>query len=893
MSGRIWEFCSCEFDERRRELRCRGVAVDIEAKPLAVLRELLEHPGEVLTKDELFEAAWPGVAVTDSSLATAISKLRKAVGDDGMIATVSGVGYRLTVPARIRLAEAPKDWERLTLASGDAVPGREQWRLGHRLDLSPSSEVWLAEHVKTGEQRVFKFATDAERLRSLKREITVARLLRASLGSQAAFADILEWQFDRVPFFLESEFVGPNLAQWAAMRGGLAAVPMEHRLAMAIEMCDAVAAAHGVGVLHKDLKPTNILIRSDADVPTVAIADFGAATLLTPSRLAVLNITNLGFTQAAAHGQAAVSGTAMYLAPEVVAGQSPSVQSDVYALGVLLYQLVIGDLRQPLAPGWEAKIADPELRDDIAGAADVDLARRFPGANVLGERLRALASRRREREQRERVHAAGASSGRAGVRARGARLWLALGAATAAVAAALTLWMLTDPERASAGGERQVSTIAVAPLENTQQEAPLEYLKLALADEVVDVLRRGPWSVRPLSIGGSPQEADLIVSGYFAHVGDELRITLQATDRLQNRLVWHDQMVSPFDSLIATRMQLALRVREGLAASLGSAITAMTPVPTHEDAYALYLRSVAVPFDPEPNPDGIALLEQALALDDSYAPAWLALGRRYYVAGRYATNDGSLFAKGLEANRRAASLDADYASAAVVAYGPQIEGGDLLGAYGRLQEALRRWPQSADVHFQVSYLFRYAGRLDQAAAECETALRLDASTQDSGLRSCAVVFMLQSDYPRARNYLALDQGTEFSRAMNIHMLMRQGRAADAVALDVPRIPEWTSYPLLLACASGRPQAEIDHLVSAVGVAADPETNYFAATHLAYCGQRDRALALLERAIDGNYCAHPAMTRDPLLADIATDPRFPGLVAKGIACRERFERFAGG
>jgi len=122
---------------------------------------------------------------------------------------------------------------------------------------------------------------------------------------------------------------------------------------MFIDIAEAVAAAHGIGILHKDLKPANILIVPGASGTwQIKIADFGSASLFDPSRLQALGITNLGFTQTATHDASTLTGTLMYLAPEVLAGQSPSTSSDVYALGVILYQLLLCDFRKPLAPGW-------------------------------------------------------------------------------------------------------------------------------------------------------------------------------------------------------------------------------------------------------------------------------------------------------------------------------------------------------------------------------------------------------------------------------------------------------------------------------------------------------------------------------------------------------------
>src|SRR5713101_7811642 len=350
-SGRLWRFADYEFDELRRELRVRGKAADLESKPLDILLQLLLHAGEVVTKEELLESVWPDVMVVDVSLATAVSKLRKAMGDKDhpAIVTVPRVGYRLGVPVYCKTVAAPAGPE-LGFKAGDTVPGREQWRLARPMEISGSSEVWLAENPKTHEQRVFKFAADGARLKGLKREITISRFLRESLGDRPEFVRILEWNFETSPYFLESEYAGPNLAEWAAAQGALNKISLDARLHLLIDIAQAVAAAHDIGVLHKDLKPANILVVSGANGGRqIKIADFGSASLFDPSRLHALGITNLGFTQTAALETGSLSGTLMYLAPEVLAGQSPSASADVYALGVMLYQLIVGDCRKPLA----------------------------------------------------------------------------------------------------------------------------------------------------------------------------------------------------------------------------------------------------------------------------------------------------------------------------------------------------------------------------------------------------------------------------------------------------------------------------------------------------------------------------------------------------------------
>jgi serine/threonine protein kinase len=144
--------------------------------------------------------------------------------------------------------------------------------------------------------------SNASRLATLKREVTVFRFLRESLGERSDFVRIFEWNFDQHPYFLESQYGGPNLARWAESQGGLANLPLEDRLRMVAEIAQTVAAAHAAGVLHKDLKPSNILVSSATDSAwCIKLADFGSASLLDPSRLKALGITSLGLTQTACH----------------------------------------------------------------------------------------------------------------------------------------------------------------------------------------------------------------------------------------------------------------------------------------------------------------------------------------------------------------------------------------------------------------------------------------------------------------------------------------------------------------------------------------------------------------------------------------------------------------
>jgi non-specific serine/threonine protein kinase len=397
--SRCWRFASAVFDERTLELSIGGEPVDIERKPSEVLLYLLLHAGEVVTKDELLEAVWPRRILTETALTKCIARLREALGDTDqtIIKTLYGMGYRLIAPVRVEASSAPP-LPRFDFAPGDTPPSRPHWKLSRRLGGGSHGEAWLAQHDKTAEQRVFKFALDASALVSLKREITLFRLLNDTLEERARAVRLLDWNLEQPPCFIETEFIaGGSLADWIAAQNGFGTIPLMLRIDIAAQIADALAGAHSVGVLHKDLKPSNVF--TDADEtgrPRVKLGDFGSGGIIDPDRLDALHITRLGFTGTLHAGE--VTGTLTYLAPEVLAGQPSTVQTDIYALGVILYQLVVGDLQRPLAPGWERDVDDELLREDIAAAADIDPARRLGDAGELARRLRTIEGRRNQRE---------------------------------------------------------------------------------------------------------------------------------------------------------------------------------------------------------------------------------------------------------------------------------------------------------------------------------------------------------------------------------------------------------------------------------------------------------------------------------------------------------------
>ena len=445
---RRWRFGAALVDETTLELLVDGVDAELERKPLEVLIYLLEHAGEVCTKDELLAAVWPGRILSETVLTKCIGRLREAVGDreQDIIKTVYGFGYRFIAPVQVELA-ATRQTAPLNFNPGDHPPTRPLWTLIERL--AEQGETWRARHEKTHEQRVFKFALDEASLATLKREITLFRILNDSLGERAQIVRLLDWNLEEPPYFTEAEYMGGgSIVDWAKSRGGVAAIPLAERLEVVAKIAAVLAALHSVGVLHKDLKPSNIFVKPAAGQPVdIAVGDFGSGDVFDPRQIDRLGITRLGFTDTVAPSSRN-SATPPYAAPETLEGEPFTVKADIYALGVILYQLLTGDFHKALSPGWEHDIDDELLRTDLAVAVAANPKVRLADAEVLARRLRTLEERRAQLISQREAQARAEDTHRrlAGTRVRALSIGVAL--AVLLVGFAITLGLYVKARRA-------------------------------------------------------------------------------------------------------------------------------------------------------------------------------------------------------------------------------------------------------------------------------------------------------------------------------------------------------------------------------------------------------------------------------------------------------------
>ena len=503
---RRWHFAGAVLDERTLELLVNGVNAGLERKPLEVLIFLLERSGEVCTKDELLAGVWPGRILSETVLTKCIGRLRDALGDQDqdVIKTAYGFGYRFIAPVQVELAAVPQTTP-LNLHPGDRPPGRPLWSLVERLGIGGYGEAWRARHDKTHEERVFKFALDEASLGTLKREITAFRILNDSLGGGGQIVRLLDWNLEQIPYFTEAERIGGgSLIDWEKTGGGLASIPLEERIEVVAKVATALAAVHSVGMLHKDLRPSNIFVKPVAGQRVdIALGGFGSATVLDAGQVDRLGITRLGFTETIVpSGHHATAS--LYRAPETLDGAPFTVKSDNYALGVILYQILMGDFHKAMPAGWRDSIEDELLREDLALVAESNPSLRLADAEVLAQRLRTLEERRRQLKSQREAQARAESSYRRLEQARMRYAGVAVGAAALVIGLAISTGLYFKARRAE-----EHSRAAAA-----QTEAAAEFL-------TGEVLTQG-------SMGTPPE--------LLRRVGDEIDAHFAAQPRIAAEL---------------------------------------------------------------------------------------------------------------------------------------------------------------------------------------------------------------------------------------------------------------------------------------------------------------------------------------------------------------------
>ena len=712
------------------------------------------------------------------------------------------------------------------------------------------------------------------------------------------------------PFIVMEKLEGESLKQCISGHP----IETEKLLDISIQVADALAASHAKGIVHRDIKPANIFLTPTGQVK---VLDFGLAKL-------VHNVGTDSDGAAADNSLTAVGvipGTAVYMSPEQARSEEIDFRSDLFSFGVVMYEMATGKKpftgknslmtldavlhEKPVPPAELNPKVPVELEGIIGKAMEKDRKERYQSATQMKADLQVLKHQTESGLVKSGLHTkklrvASKTFGHKGSRW---QFWLLLGtlALLFTVLSAVGAYWLKHREVANA---ELKDAIAVLPLQNMNGDVSVDYLRFALADELTSVLSYSrSLEVRPSSVTRKYVELDLdphkvgqqlrvgrLLTGHFLRQGEQLTVTLEAIDVGNDRLLWQGTATASVNDLISLQSQLSTQVQQGLLPALGVAAGALSAAsrPQSQEAYDLYLHSLALPHDPGPNKDAIAVLEHVVGEDRNYAPAWEALGQRYYFDSLYGGGGESMFQRSNAAYERALALDPNRVAAASNLIVNRVERGELGRAYDAAMDLVRRRPQSGDAHFALSYVLRYAGMQEKATQECNTARSLDPG--NFTFRSCAWAFMELGQTDRAMDFVHLDAGSEWAAWATPYVYLAAGNLAQAreAARNVAKSPTY-HRELLVACTQSQRPGDMDKIVrdeeASVMTEADPEAWYHVGALMAYCGQKDAALRLLKAAVQQNYCAYSALLEDPLLKGLRKETAFNEVLTAASTCQE--------
>ncbi len=771
--------------------------------------------------------------------------------------------------------------------------------------------VYDAEDTRLGRHVALKFIPDnlVNDRNAMERFLREARVL--SQLNHPGICTVHDIQdIDGHPYIVMEKLEGISLKDRLKQGPPL---ELEEVLTVGIQVADALAACHTKGIVHRDIKPANIFLTTSGQAK---ILDFGLVKV--SPEMAGGGLISADDPLSIAGD---IFGTAVYMSPEQVRGEPLDGRSDLFSLGVVLYQMATGKKpflgnntvttmdavlhAKPISPLKLNPSLPPDLEGILGRAMEKERGHRYPDALAMKADLQSLeikseaALTKSGRFRQTLPYRIGSSTFQSSSRT---QVYILLGiiALLLTILIPIGAWWLKH--RASAEPPR--NSIAVLPLQNVNGGISVEFLRFALADEIANVLTyTRALDVRPSSLTSkyAGSEADPqrigrelhvanILTGHYVTQGNNLFITLEAVEVEHNRVLWQANLNGSADNLIALQASIDAQMRQGLLPSLGLAggITDTGTRPKNSEAYDLYLHSLPLSHDPAMNKDAITVLENVVQMDPNYAPAWEALGLRAYYDSTYSDGGERMFQLSNEAYERALALDPNRILAAGQLITNRVERGDLGKALGEAQALLKRRPDSSQAHFVMSYVYRYAGMLERAADECNTALALDPG--DYTLRSCAWVFMELGDGKRAADFIRLDAGSEWAAYATPYLLLREGKM-DEARQAVKQMPTANRYhrDMLEACLQLRPASDLDRIAADAeagkAVELDPETWYNQGATLAYCGKTDAALQLLESAIGQNYCAYSNLQTDPLLVKLRKEAAFARLLSEAKACQQ--------
>lgn len=642
------------------------------------------------------------------------------------------------------------------------------YKILRQVGVGGMGEVYLAEDEKLDRRVAIKILN--ERFR--KNDSHLQRFIReAKAASSLNHPNILiihEIGVSDEANFIVSEFVeGRTLRD---MIGG-SDKTLNQVLDIAIQIAGALSAAHGAGIVHRDIKPENIVVRPDG---YVKVLDFGLAKLLKPQELFIDGADETAIQNPTAQG--VIMGTVNYMSPEQAKAETVDQRTDIFSLGVVVYELLTGstpfqgnsmsetfaNLINAEPPPLARKTGNlpDELQRIVFKMLRKNRDERYQTCDELVSDLKALKENIAFDEKLGNSRADAANNATAllpshtnlGLDARTKATsvsvaktspvrWILL--ALLAVTAIGTTYYFYAGRNNSVSGERR--SLAVLPFTNATQDANAEYLADGVSESIINNLSQLS-GLKVMSRNSSFRfkndqsdtrtiasrlNVDTLVTGDIKQLGDKLVINVHLINAADDSQIWGNQYVRTMTDVIAAQNEIAQAVAQNLKVKLTPSDAALLSksYTQNAEAYQLYLRGRFHVFRllPDEIRQGIGYFQQAIDLDPNYALAYAGIADAYRALGIGSeVSPIDSFAKSKAAANRAIEID-DALSDGHTALGMTMFWGDWdwAAAEKQFRRAIELNPNDVSAHLFYAHLLSNTARHQEALREVKLARELD------------------------------------------------------------------------------------------------------------------------------------------------------------------------
>jgi serine/threonine-protein kinase len=788
------------------------------------------------------------------------------------------------------------------LAAGEAVG---PYKIVSLLGEGGMGEVYLAQDERLGRQVALKllpaqFTLDADRVRRFEQEARAASAL-----NHPNIVTIHEIGNSNSQHFITTEFIdGETLRQHLARKQ----LNLEEVLDIATQIASALAAAHAAGIVHRDIKPENVMLRRDG---IVKVLDFGLAKLASEEVAAVSTHRATPATVNTNPGM--VLGTVQYMSPEQARGKDVDARTDIWSLGVVLYEMVAGRVPfkgetqshalvslmelEPVPLTRYAKVP-PGLERIVTKALRKTRDERYQTANNLARDLKSLKqeleidARLKQPFERERFVAAekfDSDAPTVSIKARptsgveylvskiGRHKRLALPLAVLAVLAAVTAGYFVYSRRAAVTTASSIRSVAVLPFTNASNNADMEYLADGLAESLTNnlspipgltvIARSSSFKYKGKEV--DPQEVakrlgvDAIITARVAQLGNNFLVNVELVDARNGKQVWGKQFTRNSSDLLAMQSEMTQEITRELRLRLTNAeqqqLTQVRAV--NPQAFDLYLkgRALWVKGGDENTKKAIEYYQQAITVDPGYALVYAALADSY---SGLITNDvlpqKEFGPKADAAAVKAVELDDSLAEAHLAVAGRKIDAWDWATAEREIKRALELNPNLVAAHRLYSQYHANHRRLEESVAELERARYLDPlSMSDSDVRLITLTMYRQNAeaLDLAKKILELNKSHPGAHERLGTLYVRVGQYREAIAeyqetIKLGKDNAGTQILLAAAYAHMGERVKAREILERYESEKDLSPVTLAMVYVAL-GERDKTFAALEKA----YAAH--------------------------------------